>query len=158
MFYVWKAKPKLSCVCDAHYVIFYDPTKEGDPFTKLKEAESNTLPLSKPVLLRKVKHDNCVTAYWMNAHLQNPLDTFIATPTSCGRVFKDGKYDFLWFEGEQMPKDIAQNIEDLQFPEEDDIDIEQCESDESDYEGDSDILYTMYISCMQMFKFGYILL
>ena len=50
----------------------------------------------------------------------------------------DGKYDILWFEGEQMPNDIAQNIEDQPVKEGVDIEMEQCESDEFDYESDSD--------------------
>ena len=50
------------------------------------------------------------------------------------------KYHTLWFEGEQKPNNIVQNIEDLPVPEKVDIEMHmvQCESDESDYESDSD--------------------
>ena len=50
----------------------------------------------------------------------------------------DSKYYILWFEGEEMANNIAQNSEDQPVPEEIDIKMEQCESDESDYESNSD--------------------
>ena len=108
-------KPKLTTVCDAHFVIFqskYAPTKEGDLLTNSQRG-----------YFKRCQLRYCLRAR-MNAHIQNLLGTFVAAPTSCCWVLKDGKYDIVWFVGEQMPKDIAQNIENLLVPEE--VGIHRC--------------------------------
>jgi hypothetical protein len=79
-------KPKLSTLGAARYALFrqkYAPTKQSDPLSKLKGAESSTLPPSQSVLLQKVKRTNYVSMIWKNAHLQDPLSESTADPAKC---------------------------------------------------------------------------
>lgn len=60
---------------------------------------------------------------WKNAHQQNPNPK--VDPSKCGWILQDGQYRIFWFDGDQMPKDIAQNVSA--------IDEEEPSEDEDDY-------------------------
>ncbi len=39
-----------------------------------------------------------------------PLSYFTADPCACGWVMKEVRYDIVWYEGDQLLKDIVANI------------------------------------------------
>ena len=128
-------KPSLKNVDDVRFAIFrekYAPTNRNDPLERIKGADPSLLPPSKPVLLQKIRRTNYVASIWKNARLSEPA-TF--EPTGNGWVLLDGQYAIHWYDGEQMPRDIAMHVDDP---------MEQMESeddpimDEFDYESDSD--------------------
>ena len=99
-------------------------------------------------MLQKIKRTNYVSVLWKNAHLQDPLSMCNVDATTCGWKLNDGKYEFVWFEGDQMPPNISENIDsiprsiaDVTDSHESDaeyIDVESYESgsDESDYDNE----------------------
>ena len=77
---------------------------------------------------------------WRNAHLQDPISDSI-DPTECGWKLTDGKYQMVWFVGDQMPKDIAEHVTADQPSDNDDHDEYEnsFDSDDSDYEIEDDL-------------------
>ena len=83
---------------------------------------------------------------WKNAHLPDPQAVPGVEPTNSCWKLMDEKYNIVSFEGDQMPYDIEQNISVIESLSEDDttnennaINVEGCDSDESDNETDSDV-------------------
>jgi len=48
-----------------------------------------------------------ITPFW---GCSVPQSDFMADPSACGWVLKEGRYDIVWYEGDQLPKDIVANI------------------------------------------------
>ena len=136
-------KAKVSNLGEARYAIFsekYAPKRGSDPLAKIKGADASTLPPSRPVLAQKLNRTNFVTMIWRNAHLQDPISDSI-NPTQSGWKLTDGKYQMVWFVGDQMPKDIAEHITANQPSDNTDQDEYESsfDSDDSDYEIEDDI-------------------
>ena len=134
-------KPNMHSLAEARCAIFsqkFAPTKESEPLAKVKGADSSTLPPSKSVLAEKVKRTNYVTMIWKNADKANPYPEI--SPTQSGWILDDGQYRILWFEGDQMPKDVAQNVSELidnNNNDEEDMVLQEQESDDSDSDDDT---------------------
>ena len=133
-------KPKMEKLSDVRYSLFkqkYSPSKfekEHNLLAKLKGAESSWLLPPLAALLQKVKCTNYVSAYWKAAHTQDPLSSFGADPLECGWKLEEGQYKIVWFEGEQLPPSIAQNIIALST----EVEEEAEEANISRYDSDSD--------------------
>ena len=79
-----------------------------------------------------------ITPFWGCSVLQSD---FMADPSACGWVLKEGRYDIVWYEGDQLPKDIVANINAIppEIDAGDGTQIVECESDESDCDSDVDM-------------------
>ena len=78
---------------------------------------------------------------WKNAHWANP--NAMVDPCQSGWKQDDDQYRIRWFEGNQMPKDIAENISSVDEQElsEDHVDefaLGRADLDESEYERDKE--------------------
>ena len=85
------------------------------------------------MLVQKLKRTYHVTKLWRNAHLQHPLAR--DDPIQFGWKLQDGNYKILWFEGDQMPRDIALNITELPTNMNEDVIVEESD-DDSEYDPD----------------------
>ena len=87
------------------------------PLDKIKGADASALPPCKPVLEQKILRTNLVTYLWKHAHQSVPLEL---DPAENGYTICDGHYSVRWFEGPQLPDDIAiDTIEEEEDAEED---------------------------------------
>ena len=84
---------------------------------------------------------------WKSAQLQDPLAELTGDPINSGWRLTDCKYQIVWFEGDRMPKDITQNISDIEPTpirdgnenDDDGFEIEDSHLDESEYRSDTEI-------------------
>ena len=92
------------------------------------------MPPSLHVLIQRARRTNLVTRLWTNANLQDPL--FDVDPLTSEWNLDSGDNTLLWYNGPQMPQDVAMNMYRIQ---KDDEEFELCnyESDD-DSEGSSD--------------------
>ena len=49
-----------------------------------------------------------------NVHLQDPIAELTADPVNSGWRLTDGKYQMVWFEGDEMLKDITKNTSEIE--------------------------------------------
>ncbi|CAK1552458.1 unnamed protein product [Leptosia nina] len=89
-------------------------------------------PTCKSELLQQFLRANYVCTIWNNAHLKNPT-TY--QPDNNGWVLKDDKYQFKWFEGDQLPSYVRDSLKtqsetDEEGDVEDDHAIDWSSSDE----------------------------
>ena len=89
------------------------------------------MPRSLPVRIQKARRTNLVTRSWTNANLQDPL--FDVDPLTSEWKLDSGDYTLLWYNGPQMPQDLAMNMYRIS---EDDEEFELCHYESDD---DSDI-------------------
>ncbi len=136
-------KPRMTNLGDARYAKFkqkHAPSRialESD-LARLKRAESSWLPPSKAVIVQKVKRTNYVTAMWKNAHLPHPVAGFDGGPLENGWKMDDGHYKILWFQGEQLPPSVLDNMG-LLSKETDVEDDDHSENPAYDSDSDSDL-------------------
>ncbi|GBP72610.1 hypothetical protein EVAR_50912_1 [Eumeta japonica] len=65
------------------------------------------LPPCKSELLQQFLRANYICTIWSNAHLKNPT-TY--QPDNNGWILKDQKYQFKWFEGDQLPSYVSDSL------------------------------------------------
>ena len=113
----------------------YSPStsaKRKDLMAKVKGPDSSWLPPSQAVLLQKYKRMNYDAAWWKQACEQKPLSDFNAGPIDCGWELKDGTYCIVWYVGDQLPADIANNLQSLASETDEDEGPLEYDSDEYD--------------------------
>ena len=99
-------KRKLNSVDEVRYTMFldkYKPQNEKKPFHNIKGFNAGGLPPCLSVLRQKILRSNYVASIWKNAN--KPVPTRLK-PDENGWRLQDGMYAFLWYEGDQIPKDI----------------------------------------------------
>lgn len=80
----------------------------NEPFhKKLKNSDAPTLPSCKTELTQQQLRARYISSIWRNAHLKIPTDL---RPENNGWTEIDGKLQFFWFDGEQLPKSVVDAI------------------------------------------------
>ncbi|XP_052744418.1 uncharacterized protein LOC128199343 [Bicyclus anynana] len=106
---------------------------------KLRNFDASNLPPSE--LLQQFLRANYICTIWNNAHLKNPT-TY--QPENNGWVLKDDKYQFKWFEGDQLPSYVSDSLKTQSDTEEegdveDDSAIDWSSSDEENENIDDNV-------------------
>ncbi|KAF9793770.1 hypothetical protein SFRURICE_008886 [Spodoptera frugiperda] len=111
-----------------------------------KKSEDNLkkkiVTLTHPAYRHHLLRVRYVTKFWTNAYLKHPTSL---SPQASGWTMNNNKYDFIWFDGEQLPSLVADiiikdnNLLENDNNTKDDDDNESDSSDEDDYQ-DSPVL------------------
>lgn len=67
---------------------------------KLKNYDASSLPPCKSELFQQLLRAQYITSIWGNAHMKYPT---ALRPQGNGWIENNGKYEFVWFEGNQLP-------------------------------------------------------
>lgn len=91
-------------VNDARFHLFsknYKPTYKQEKFEKkLQNFDASNLPPCQAELYQQLLRTRYVTMIWRNAHLKIPSDL---KPHDNGWKEEDDTYEFVWFQGDQLP-------------------------------------------------------
>ncbi|XP_071571000.1 uncharacterized protein [Temnothorax nylanderi] len=79
------------------------------------------------IVRRQMRRAHYIAHLWNNATLSDPIEF---EPDTSGWTYTENKYDFLWFEGLQLPPSVKDIILDNEDSEVDD--------EESEYDSDKD--------------------
>lgn len=99
--------PDQTSVNTVRHLIFQDkcaPKDEQDPLNKIKGLNPSALPPCSLVLTNKVRRANFVAAMWKKAATRCPI---IYSPVRNGWCLKDGKYQLIWYDGDQVPRSLS---------------------------------------------------
>ena len=110
------SKASCSSVNEARFLTFqakYAPANKKKPLEKIMGADASMLPPCMKVLEQKVKRANYISYMWKHAHLANPTKDL--NPCESGWLLVDDRYALKWFEGEQIPQNVAVSIDDNFF-------------------------------------------
>ncbi|KAF7990491.1 hypothetical protein HCN44_000296 [Aphidius gifuensis] len=92
-------------VNDARYIEFmknYKPSDTKEKFKKIvKNIDASNLPPCRNELYQQYLRANYIASIWNNAYLKNPTTL---EPDGNGWTMGTEKYEFVWFEGEQLPQ------------------------------------------------------
>ena len=128
-------KPRISSVNEARHDIFcskYKPNQPNQPLQNIKGCDASLLPPCQSVLSNKVRRCNFIAHTWKNAHKSN---TTSMQPENNGWHLLDQNYSITWFEGDQMPQIISNDVD--QIGNESDLDDwSESSSEESDCDSD----------------------
>lgn len=120
-------KARLDC-----FIKSYGNNSEKNPLLLKKSFNAQNFPPCKEVLLQKIRRSNQISAIWKNA---TKTKANFNDPVNNGWVLKDNKFEILWFEGPQTPKelgDILLQQKDLSANESDDDVLVESSDDEDD--------------------------
>ena len=96
---------KLSDVNQARIVIFNKTYKVKDKFQpfslSIRNYDACNLPPCQSELFQQVLRTRFIACLWSNAYKANIIDLL---PTDYGWRVVDGKYEMIWFAGDQLPK------------------------------------------------------
>ena len=121
-------RQKMKDVNAARLDIFLKKFKPKDteyPLSKIKTADSVSLPPCTKVLLEKVKRSNYVCSVWESAKNANPPSH---NPENCGWKLEEDRYTINWFDGDPSPSSLELVCEK----------DEEVDSENEDFEHDSD--------------------
>ena len=91
-----------------------------------KGINPSSLPPCKASLVEKIKRSHFVASVWKRATLS---DTVVLDPEEYGWKLQDGHYVINWYDGQQVPDDIYEKLENLvNHDDEDDIYASSCPS------------------------------
>ncbi|XP_072380424.1 uncharacterized protein [Diabrotica undecimpunctata] len=132
---------KLDDVNQARIVIFNKTYKVKDtsqPFSlNIRNYDACNLPPCQSELLQQVLRTRFIACMWSNAHNAKIIDLL---PTDYGWKIVDGKFEMIWFAGDQLPKayedvvitpDTLEDTPELDTQSEDEIEPEE-EDDSTD--------------------------
>ncbi|CAG9814703.1 unnamed protein product [Phaedon cochleariae] len=136
-------------VNQARLELFHEAYKTNDSqesFVKnIRNCDASNLPPCSSELRQQILRSSYIASIWLNAHLQQPTEKL---PENYGLIINDNKYEFLWFEGDQMPQYISdvltdsssENSKDEKGDNDSDMDSRALSDLDSadDEEGDSD--------------------
>ena len=125
---------KLHKVDDARYAAFqqkYSPTKHSDPLDKIKGINPSSMPPCHSVLLNKIRRTNYVATLWKKARVHQPC---VLKAEDHGWKLNESAYRINWFEGEQLPQNIVDILDEKDPDSEEDSSIYSESSDDSETE------------------------
>lgn len=76
-------------------------TSEETFQTKLRNLDATSFPPCQRELYQQILRANYITSIWKNAYLTRPTTL---NAEGSGWIIQDNKYEFVWFDGEQLPK------------------------------------------------------
>ena len=88
----------------------FAPKRRSKPFEKIKGINPSSLPPCKASLVEKIKRSHFVASVWKRATLP---DTVVLDPEEYGWKLQDGHYVINWYDGQQVPDDIYEKLENL---------------------------------------------
>lgn len=99
---------KMNTVNESRYAMFTKAysCKDTNKVLKIcaKNFDASTLPPCQSELKQQLLRASYIATSWRNAHLQHMTDLF---PVENGWKEVDGKYEFTWFQGEQLPTFVS---------------------------------------------------
>lgn len=112
--YGYESFKKIDNVRFRMFLRNYKIKNTNEAFLKknLKNFDASCLPPCYTELLQQMRRAHYIAHLWNNATLSDPIEF---EPETSGWILSGSKYDFLWFEGPQLPpsvKDIILNNED----------------------------------------------
>ena len=109
----------------------YKPKTTEKPLEAIKAIEPTVFPPCRNVLLEQIKRTFFICTLYKNAHLSDPSCGLL--PINWGfDMDQSGKYIIRWFEGEQVPGEFEDIVDDLL------IEDDEMNGEESDGESDGE--------------------
>ncbi|XP_031788752.1 uncharacterized protein LOC116417817 [Nasonia vitripennis] len=123
---------KLKCVNEARFVLFSKTYKcsstVNDSFKiKVKNVDGSSMPPSQSELLQQFLRAAHIANIWRNAHAKIITEL---SPIDHGWKIVEGKYEFDWFQGDQLPQLVNDVV--LQPPEENSDSRSETQSETTD--------------------------
>ncbi|XP_066595439.1 uncharacterized protein [Prorops nasuta] len=137
------SKKNLMTVNNARFQLFLKNFKiknVNEAFTKknLKNFDASSLPPCKSELQQHLLRCKYITNIWQNANKRNPCDL---DPLEFGWIDANDstRYEFQWFEGEQLPKIVKDVIIDKDDSEAEEVEAEYDSDESCDPEDDMEL-------------------
>lgn len=128
--------PDLSDINTVRHLMFQAkcaPKDNQDPLNKIKALNPSAMPPCSRVLVNKVKRANFVAAMWKKACTRCPI---LYSPVGNGWCLKAGKYQLNWYDGDQVPRSLADVLGSSALDDDDEND--NLVASDSDDESDGD--------------------
>lgn len=107
--YGYKSDKKVDNVRFQMFLRNYKVKNTQEIFLKkhLKNVDASCLPPCYSELLQQIKRAQYISHLWNNATLSDPIQI---EPENSGWILIDNKYEFVWFEGPQLPPTVKDII------------------------------------------------
>ena len=130
---------ELRNINDVHFAMFqqkYAPRKRDAPHNLILGINPSSMPPCQSVLINKIHRTNCVACLWRTATLPTPCTM---KAEAHGWSPENGTYKIKWYDGDQLPQNVLEILNDGNTSTSEESDIDKAaydSSDESDYEDD----------------------
>ena len=134
------SQSKTMCVNQARKDSKYKPKENNVPLEKITGMDASMIPPCQKTLHLKLHSANFVTRMWKRSDEKDLL--LREDPCNHGWREEAGVYSPVWFWGEQVPRDLCENTEDMGEENPEDT---SAQLDSEDDESDQDDLYNSKI-------------